>query len=377
MKTVYAANKTRPIGVTLPPLGTVRRIKTATGAMMREPPRELQIWDVGANATDFGVHVWSARSIDEVFARYNARGNPLLIDVEHNGAQLEDGEPTVTAGYARLEVRSGAPWLVFEWSDYGREQIATGQRRFLSPEYDVDKVSGEILALYRVALVAEPGTHRARMLASSPRSVEKRMELPMILAALRAALAAEDPAVAKESISNLVAELEKSAGGEKTDDADVTDPPTEAGADDDEKPAPMAAAADDEDDKEKDKTKAKASAKPAPKAAPAKSGTDAVQAAARDGVLVIHNATRDHLMATQGDKLDPAIRRWAKSQPLEVVSGLLDAAPAKDVSAARVSATRGAGGVGGLTARELQKCKAKGIDPAKYAELKAASVGGS
>lgn len=148
-------------------MNTTKRVQALAGLLpSRTAPAEFQLWSVGPNATDYGTHIWSSRSVREVMARYKTRGNPLLLDVEHNGA-TKDGEPAVTAGYARLEVRAGAPWLVFEWSDYGREQIATGQRRFLSGEYDVDKNTGEILALYRVSLVADPGTHRARMLAAA------------------------------------------------------------------------------------------------------------------------------------------------------------------------------------------------------------------
>jgi len=366
----------RVVGVIAPK--NARRVRTSLSAAsaLRTPPTEMQLWSVGANPTDYGVHVWNERSVASVLELYTTRGNPLLIDVEHNGSQLADGEPAVTGGYARLEVRGGAPWLVFEWSDYGRAQIASGQRRFLSPEYDVDKDTGEILALYRVSLVADPGTHRARMLATSRQ--DRRMEMTTLLAALRAALAAEDPAVCKESIANLVAELDKGAGGESDAEGE---PPATAGAGED-KPAGMQTGADDgaqkdEDDKSKQMAGAKPATAPTTPARPAPEKSDKVTAAADDAVRLIQNSTRDHLLATHGDKLDPSIRRWASSQPLEVVKGLLDAAPAKDAPLKRGAPTRGNAGPSGLTERELQKCKAKGVDPAKYAALKAASVGGS
>lgn len=341
----------------------------------REAPPEIQLWNPGENPTDYGVHVWNERSVAEVLARYTERGNPLLIDVEHNGATLKDGEPTVTGGYARLELRAGAPWLIFDWSDYGRAQIASGERRFLSPEYDVDKNTGEILALYRVSLVADPGTHRARMLATAGRG---KMDLKVVLAALRAALAAEDPAVTKESITNLLTELDKSAGGEGSGDG--TPDPAMADADPGKPADPMAAAAgDDEDadkDKEKEKTKAgaKAQPKPAPVAAKPTPKADgeskAVTAAAHGAVAQIKAAQRDHLIQTQGDKLEPSLRRWASAQPLEVVESFLAAIPAKETATTRTKATRGNGTASGLSERELAKCKAKNVDPEKYAANK-------
>jgi hypothetical protein len=343
-------------------LSTLVAIAATSALVAREAPREIQLWNAGANPTDYGVHVWNERSRKEVMSRYAERGNPILLDVEHNGANVE-GEPAVTAGYARLELRAGAPWLVFEWSDFGREQIATGQRRFLSPEYDVDKDTGEILALYRVSLVADPGTHRARMLAASANRKDSPMDLAVILAALRAALAAEDPAVCKESISNLLAELSKESGGDTPTEPAMTetDDPPKGGP-----PSGMQMSADEnEDDKEK---KAASAPKPAPK-----SNTIKVTVAADDAVRVIQNATRDHLIEIHGDKLVPSIRRWASSQPLEVVKGLLDATPAKETTKTRASATRGAStGAIELTDRERAMCAAKNIDPAKYAETRAA-----
>lgn len=196
----------------------------------REPPREIQLWSAGDNPTDYGVHRWTERSLAEVCGRYNERGNPLLIDIEHNGAKLADSdEPTTTGGYARLEIRRGEPWLTFEWSDFGAAQIQSGQRRFLSPEYDVDPDTGEITALYRVSLVADPGTHRARMLAAANTEQGQRpMTLAMVLAALRAALAAEDPAVVKESITNLVNEISPLVGDDAPADTPAGDDPEES-----------------------------------------------------------------------------------------------------------------------------------------------------
>lgn len=326
-------------------------------SLAREAPAEFKLWNAGPNPTDYGVHVWSARSVEEVLARYNERGNPLLLDVEHNGAQHEDGEPAVTAGYARLEVRAGEPWLVFDWSDFGRAQIASGERRFLSPEYDVDKNTGEILALYRVSLVADPGTHRARMLASARTSnTEKKPMDPTLSAILAVVNTVEDPAQAVAAIKDLVANM---SGGETPP---APEPAVAGAPEEEEQPAPIAAGA-----------------KPAAtKSAPALTVPIAVTAAADAAVVLVQNASRDHLLLTQGDKLAPSVRTWASTQPLAVVKGLLDAAPAKDTVTKRTTATRGGGGDApnehGLTEREIQKCKAKGVDPAKYAKNKAASM---
>lgn len=329
----------------------------------KTPPKEIQLWNPGDNPTDYGVHKWTARSVQMVLARYQGRGNPLLVDVEHNGAKVVDpegvtvdaDEPPVTGGYARLEVRAGTPWLVFDWSAYAVEQISTGQRRFLSPEYDVDKETGEIVGLYRVSLVADPATHHARMLASAQ---EKRMD-PIIVAALKAALSAEDP---KAAIEALLAEIDKAGGG--GDGGGAGDMPEAAAAGGDAPPAPagdkkdppVAAAADDKKDPPvaaaaPPATQAAAPTPPAPPAAvrvAATAPTEVVDTSAR---AAIETLARDTLLEREGHRLvkantdgtlDESTLRWAQQQPYTVVKSLIDGTPAKLAPPSRVQATRGA-----------------------------------
>jgi hypothetical protein len=221
----------------------VKRARLAVLAYAFEaavPPAEIQLWNLGGNATDYGVHYWTERSAREVFAIYRGRGNPLQIDVEHGGAKEPDpSAPPPTGGYARLELRAGEPWLVFDWSAYAVKQITTRQRLFLSPEYDVDKATGEIVRLVRVSLVGDPGTHHARQLAriaaAAAQQGDESMNLALILAALKAALTAEDPETAKAGIQNLIAEIEKAAGASDGADGGAapgggTPPPEQAAA---------------------------------------------------------------------------------------------------------------------------------------------------
>ncbi len=346
----------------------------------REPPREIQLWNAGDNPTDYGVHKWTTRAAAAVMADYERRGNPLTIDVEHIGVTTADGKPAPIGGYAKLELRAGAPWLHFEWSDYGAEQIRSGQRRFLSPDYLVDKATGEIVQLTRVSLVAAPGTHHARVLASATPK-ENSMGLAMILAALTAALAAEDPAVCKESVSALVAELKKSAGGDGADPEAAAEG-VEAAGDAQEQPAgteATAAAADDTDEKKgpPEQVAAKAKVKASASSTPALTdATKAIGAAAAVAVAQVQASTRDHLIATQGERLAPSLRRWAASQPLEIVQGLLGALPAETekIAASRVTPTRGEGqGAGAQTAAasaEVEEIRAAmGRAPSKAPEI--------
>jgi hypothetical protein len=373
-----------------------RRVRVRAFAFQeRVPPVELQLWNLGDNPTDYGVHKWTPRSAADVMGRYEARGNPLLIDVEHNGAKDEAGEPAITGGYARLELRAGAPWLVFDWSAFACAQIAAGERRFLSPEYDVDRTTGEIVALYRVSLVADPGTHRARMLAAAKQ--ETRSMNPTLAAIMAVLGSVTDPAAAIESIKSLVSALSEGgdagagagAGGDAGDGSavgEIAAAPGDAPAGGGDAPAGGGDAPSDGKDKDKVaagakpgsgppaqhvQTAAKPAAKPAgkPAAPPAAAAstpvgvdTAAVDKVAAAAVQQINDAQRDHLIATQGSRLDPSIRRWASSQSLAVVSGLINAAPAELQPLGAVQATRGdthgkAAAPKGLEGAELDELK--------------------
>lgn len=320
----------------------------------RVPPTEIQLWNAGENPTDYGTHYFTEQSAASIMARYTERGNPLLIDVEHNGALLEDATPAQTAGYAALEIRDGAPWLTFEWSAYGVEQIASGQRRFLSPEYDVDVDSNEITRLYRVSLVADPGTYRARVLASASfTTATEGTHMDPTLAAIMSLLdSVTDPQAAIDAVRGFVANLPASDGAPVDDvvapmAADAPKPadkPAFASADDDDK-KPVAAAA--------------PVAAVAPVAASAPVGEDASVKAARAYALQSENALRDTILLRDGHRLAPSVRTWASTQSLGVVRGLCAAAPEAPASTTRVAATRGqthgTGTVGkGLSGPELE-----------------------
>ncbi len=301
-----------------------------------EPPEEIQLWNVGANATDYGVHRWTERSIVEVFEPYKARGNPLQIDLDH-GCSAEELEQRKTddlpptGGYAHLEVRNGAPWLRFDWSAVAIEQLRTKQRRFLSPEYAVDTKTGEIVGITRVSLVSDPGTHHARMLASAKRIRARSNDMidPVILAALEAALEAEDP---KAAIESLLTKL-KAAGGDDAAPVEGEHDIAAAGAEMPED-KPVAAAAEPEGDKP---VAAKvAASKPAGKLV-AELGLEA-KASLASLTQRVENVERDRLLERDGGRLHESIRAWASTQPLAVVQGLVKSAPAD--AAPKVTAWR-------------------------------------
>lgn len=178
-----------------------------------------------------------------------ARGVSMLIDVEHNrnagvNPNPDPNRPPVTGGYLDVEVvgPSTAPelWGVPRWSDCGApcaqpgivccatHQIASGQRLYVSPDWDLDSETREPIRLNRVSLVGEPGTYGISMLASAGANRSTTMnELEQIKAAYKGALlmSASSDAELKAAATALCEKLKATAStlGIDLDAADAVD----------------------------------------------------------------------------------------------------------------------------------------------------------
>ena len=298
-----------------------------------QPPDTVRLWKAGDNPTDYGTHVWNQRSIECVYTAYLGAGNRLAIDIEHGMAHAEDGEVVESAGYCELELINGEPWLRFHWSAVGAMQIETRQRLYLSPEYGVDPDTGEIVSLTRVSLVAAPGTHHAVILAAAKKE-ENSMNPQDIIDAIRNALNGEGDPETKIATAQAVLDGLSVAAGDGTTD-DKADNPTDENGD----PPPVAddvtaaggsaapnLASGDDDKGGAPVTAAKPIAAAASKAKPA------ADVAAQTAALVkktVDNASRDFILATQGQALPEALRAACKLLPLENVKKIIASHEAK------------------------------------------------
>lgn len=308
-----------------------------------DPPAEMQLWRAGDNATDYGIHRWTKRSVREAWGEYQRRGNPLPIDIEHNCADSDaiqsrkkTDEPPVTGGYARLELRGGEPWLVFDWSKPAVGMIERRERLAMSPEYTVDKRTGEIIGITRVSLVANPATHNARMLASAGGGCE--MDGKIVKDAL-AALAEGDKDKCAALLQGLIADA-ASNGDAPAPEATAAmgdDPPAEedevaTGGEDEERMAAGAKPRKPPPSPTMPTPGASAAARP-PRATPTQSdpapAVDAITAAKTSALDEVRQAQddfkRDQLLASA--KLAQPLHDWAKTQPLDVVESFLAARP--------------------------------------------------
>jgi hypothetical protein len=152
------------------------------------PPTRFRIWHAGNNPGDYGDNVLTAAAAARVLAEYQKRGHALAIDVQHatnpeSNPGYDPADPPPMAGYAEIRVvRTAAGAEVWatdvRWSDCGRphpeagkvccgkHQIASGQRRYISPDWNLDPETREPISINRLSLVAEPGTYGINMLAA-------------------------------------------------------------------------------------------------------------------------------------------------------------------------------------------------------------------
>jgi len=156
--------------------------------------------------------------------------------------------------------------------------------------------------------------------ALAPERAARRIGMdPLIIAALKAALTADDP---KAAIQALLEQIEAAgAGGD-------TAPPggdLEPQAPQDDKPPPMAQAQDDKNKPPMCRREPPASA--VSRAASAVSSHVELPGEVRAQLAGLDAFKRDFLLENKGHILPETQRKWAASQPYDVVKGLLDSTP--------------------------------------------------
>ena len=82
----------------------------------------------------------------------------IPIDYEHaTEIKAPEGEPAPAAGWIKqLQARGGALWGEVEWTDRGREAVASREYRYLSPVFEYERESGNIVRLLSAGLTNNP-----------------------------------------------------------------------------------------------------------------------------------------------------------------------------------------------------------------------------
>lgn len=102
---------------------------------------------------------------------------PVLVDYDHRSyydASL-NGE-TLAAGWCTaVEARSDGIWARVEWTPAANRAVIEREYRFISPEFSVDRDSGEVVALAAISLVNRPAFTMTALARSTPQRGEDDM----------------------------------------------------------------------------------------------------------------------------------------------------------------------------------------------------------
>ncbi len=164
-----------------------------------------------------------------LIAAFDAQGMPLLIDYEHQTVACRDnGHPAPAAGWGvQLVWQDGGLYAVVQWTSQALEYIRADEYRFISPVFEFDPQTGDVLHLLHCALTNFPAlTGMLPVTARQSISQESDMKLkPETLALLGLNTAQSDDA---DAVHGAVAALKATAAAEGSVTADKPSPPDPA-----------------------------------------------------------------------------------------------------------------------------------------------------
>lgn len=115
-----------------------------------------------------------------VVAAFNQDARPLPVDWEHATERPPAGAPVPKAAWIeQIEVRDGALWGRFVWTERGRNSVTARDYRFLSPVFIFTKDALRVVKLVSVALTDNPNLHLKAI-----NSIHDKEAQPMSLSAL-------------------------------------------------------------------------------------------------------------------------------------------------------------------------------------------------
>lgn len=136
-----------------------------------EPPAEFRIFPFGAIETTKGTFLFDDQSAALALQHWQAWGNDLSIDYEHQA--LENGSgPAPAAGWFQLEARGDGLWAVnVRWTERAAALLRAREYRYFSPAFELDE-QGRIVRLINLALTNLPAMREMEPLMAKATSQE-------------------------------------------------------------------------------------------------------------------------------------------------------------------------------------------------------------
>ena len=106
---------------------------------------------------------------------------PFVIDYEHQSVHAaKNGQPAPAAGWVQtLLEKEGAIYATVKWTERAAAMLKAGEYRFISPVFQLDKKTGEVLRLTAAALVADPAISMPALAAAQAEQENTPMDFQM------------------------------------------------------------------------------------------------------------------------------------------------------------------------------------------------------
>jgi len=156
-------------------LGVVKRTHTFSialdaGGADRTPPKELRLFSYGMNQTRKGNFLLTPNAAQQIMMAYKAHGTDLCLDYDHGALEAPVGQPTPAAGWAKLELRDDGLWLAnIKWTEKAHDMISKGEYRYVSPAFDADVQTLEIVDVINCAITNIPAMDNQRPMVAASR----------------------------------------------------------------------------------------------------------------------------------------------------------------------------------------------------------------
>ncbi len=369
------------------------------------PPTEFRLFVKGWNDTENGRFLFDDVAAESVMAAYAKWGVDVAIDLEHQ--MLESGiapDPTAkdARGWCRLELRAdGSLWAVaVTWTPDGAARLTDKRQRYVSPAFGVDPETSRVTQIVNVAITSIPATHDTPALVAAS-ATGAAMDPDQVKAALDAITAGDDAKCA-DILKGLIASA--ASGEAATDPNEPAELAAEDATDEDktEKSSDMPAPAEPGATDEKKNKEMMAAARMALALTGMSSPGEAMAELSRRSKVAVDLKAREAKLEADRATLEAGERRtlvgslvklgveipataWSDDKGAVPCARLLSE-PIEDLrkrvatlSAAGGAVRRqpkapvsGAGGAVDLTQEEIAMCARKKVDPAVYAQTKAA-----
>lgn len=131
-------------------------------------PDWVQLLPADGSITGRDGRRWTMPNPDAVVAAFNAASQKPHIDIEHSTQHLgAKGHPAPAVGwFEAVEMRADGLWGRVDWTEEGRNAVASRAYRYLSPVFRFNRSTGEIATIVSAGLTNNPNLDMAALNAA-------------------------------------------------------------------------------------------------------------------------------------------------------------------------------------------------------------------